>query len=340
MTTVTIPAVPTNPAPQTFTGIGLDDFDAYALGWRKRDAALLARIKELETPVNPVPALTLGHWAGHGTGTWTQRVAAVEAKFGKFAGAQHVYWGVGSSGQLSAELKTWLDADPTHKLFANWKPWLSGQTWRNLAGGARDSAIAAAADTWAPYAGRVFVTIGHEPENDGQPSADYVAMWQHIAPIIAAHAPGVARVWTMMGPFSGAGRDTAWYTQWWPGAEHVDVIGHDPYIVAERVASQLPVNILNGASVLRALPGASALPVIAAEWGADLGGNTAPYPTGDRGTDQHRADAIAAVQARLADLVASGHIMLIFYDAGSDYLSATGPDVGAYQSLKDATEAL
>ena len=85
---------------------------------------------------------------------------------------------------------------------------------------------------------------------------------------------------------------------------------------------------------MRSLPGASNLPVIAAEWGADLGGLTT-----SRGTDKHRADAIDALRGRLSDLVAAGHIELDFFDSGSNYLSTSGPDVSAYKRLKYATEA-
>lgn len=282
-------------------------------------------------PPPPPPKLVLGHYAGHGGGSWRERVDAIEAKYGKFQGHQRYYWSSGTSGQLSADLKAWMDADPRNRLFANWKPWSTN--WAQVASGARDSVIIAAAKTWAPYVakGQFLLTFGHEPENDGMPPADYVAMWRRAAPLMRQYAPGIKLVWTMMGKFSG--HPHSLYESLWPGAEHVDVIGHDPYIVKGAAPTKLPQNMIDGAKDLRLLPGAADLPVIAAEWGADLGGGTT-----SRGTDQHRADSFDAVTARLADLVACGHVELDLFDAGSDYLSASGPDVAAYKRLKAATE--
>jgi hypothetical protein len=53
--------------------------------------------------------------------------------------------------------------------------------------------IVAAAKTWAPYVktGQFILTFGHEPENDGSPAADYVAMWRRAAPLMRANAPGI-----------------------------------------------------------------------------------------------------------------------------------------------------
>jgi LysM repeat protein len=279
----------------------------------------------------PSGALVLGHVAYHDGTSWTDRANKVKAKYGPFQGHMRVYWGVGSSGILSAELKTWLDASPNNRLFANWKPWSTD--WAQVASGGRDSVIIAAAKSWAPYAktGQFLLTFGHEPENDGSPVSDYVPMWRRAAPLMKANAPGLKLVWTMMGKFSG--HPHSLYESLWPGAQYVDIIGHDPYIVKGAAASKLPQNIIDGANDLRLLPGAANLPVIAAEWGADLGGATT-----DRGTDQHRADAIDAVTARLDELAACGHIEMTFYDDGSSYLSASGPDVAAYKRLKTATE--
>jgi LysM repeat protein len=126
----------------------------------------------------PSGALVLGHVAYHDGTSWIDRANKVKAKYGPFQGHMRVYWGVGSSGILSAELKTWLDASPNNRLFANWKPWSTD--WAQVASGGRDSVIIAAAKSWAPYAktGQFLLTFGHEPENDGSPVSDYVPMWR------------------------------------------------------------------------------------------------------------------------------------------------------------------
>lgn len=291
------------------------------------------------TASNPVPRhLVLGHVALHGTGSWREKADAAVAKFGTFRGHMRAYYAEGHSGKLQADHKAWMDQGG--RLFINWKPRTTsgaGSTWTQIATGARDSVIIAAAKTWAPYADRLWITIEHEFESklgaagSGMTAANFKAMFRHVVPLIRANAPGVSIAWTVMGAFSG---HAAKYPTAWPGSDVVDILGHDPYIVKGREPAQLPVNIINGANGLRALPGAAHLPVVAAEWGADLGGATT-----SRGTDQHRASAIDAVRTRLADIIAAGHIELDYYDDGSDYLSASGPDVAAYKRLKDTTEA-
>lgn len=280
-------------------------------------------------PPPPAPKVVLGHYAGHGGGSWRQRVDAIERKFGKFAGHQRYYMGAGSSGVLTAELRAWLDADPRNRLFLNWKPGSSHAGALRMSTG-----LVTAAKSWAPYVakGQLKVTLWHEPENDsGLNPATYVAMWRYVAPILKANAPGLQLAWCMMGVFSG--HPQSLYEQLWPGADVVDLLAHDPYIVKGAAPSKLPTNMINGAKAMRALPGAANLPVYALEWGADLGGGTT-----SRGTDQHRADAFDAVRNALPELAEAGHVELDLFDAGTDWLTADGPDVAAYKRLKAATE--
>jgi hypothetical protein len=88
----------------------------------------------------------------------------------------------------------------------------------------------------------------------------YAPMWRHVAPILKANCPGLQLAWCMMGVFSG--HPHSLYEQLWPGAEFVDILAHDPYIVKGAAATKLPANMINGAKSMRALPGAANLPVM------------------------------------------------------------------------------
>jgi hypothetical protein len=131
----------------------------------------------------------------------------------------------------------------------------------------------------------------------------------------------------------------------WPGNAAVDIIAHDPYIRAEESASLLAFRIIDRSQWFRNNAGSGrawdSKPILIGEFGADLGGNTASYPTGDRGTLAHRADALNGITARLAEMVALNVTELNFWDAGSDFLSGgTGTtDGAAFAALKAACEA-
>lgn len=289
-------------------------------------------------PVEPPPSgnFLLGHVAYHGSGSWSDKAKAAEAKFGKFKGPFRVYWGVGSSGVLSPEIKTFLDADRSRTLMPNWKP---GSSWANAGTGANVGVIQTAARSWLPYVqnGQLRrIIIWHEPENDGQPLADYIPMWKRVHGIIKAIAPTLQIGFCPISYFPGTSQDTAYYAKnFYAGADYVDFFAPDPYTRKAAPPSRLPENMINQAKVLRALPGAGSKGLIAAEWGGELGGTTA-----DRGTDQQRAAFITAVKDALPQLVANGYFGLTYYDDGSDYLSDSGPDVSAYRALKAAADAL
>jgi hypothetical protein len=263
--------------------------------------------------------------------TWTQRQSAAETQFGSFEGHWRDYKPVNAAGTLNAAQTAALAAGK--KLFINWKPCTS---WEAAAAGKCDTAIATAARDWAAKCddnSECWITFWHEPENDtnaaGRTTA-YRSMFQHVSQLFRQQAPEVKIVWTMMG-FSG---HRALYPRLWPGPEYVDLIGHDPYIRPTSNPANLAVVIIDQASWLRAnLPGAATKPVVAAEWGADLGGTA--------GTAQHRAAAINGVTGRLGEIAAAGHVELAMYDISGNSVSCgalTCPDAQAYKALKTATE--
>lgn len=303
------------------------------------------------TSPTPADQINLGHWRNRPSDaglTWRQKMDAAEAQFGPFEGHWHQYRGAGSAGTLStAEVQALVDSK---RLFVNWKPWSTN--WAQVANGLRDAEIQAAADSWAANCDdndECWITFGHEPEDDiGTLGtiADHKAMFQRASSIFATRAPEVKVLWTMM----GFEQHQAIYDDLWPGASYVDYIGHDPYVSCNTDPALMATRIITRSQWFRNnLVGASNMPVVVAEWGTDLGGNAWACGTippgqtqpGDRGTNQHRADAITGVRARLAEVANAGVIELDFFDAGSDYFSAdniTNVDTAAYKALKTATE--
>lgn len=291
--------------------------------------------------------------------SWSQRIADQEAQFGDFEGHERYYFPSGTNGQLGADHIARLNGGD--KFFANWKP--QSTTWAQVASGGRDSVLIAAAQQWhnecadlpagATRADFLLaecaITFHHEPDNDiggsgsGMTAADYVGMFRRAADIFHQYAPEVPVVWTVMG-FEG---NRGLYPGLWPGGSYVDAIGHNPYIVCGQAdTGRLADFVIDNTVWLRTnLSGASGKPVVITEIGADLGGNQASCSSGgDRGTTQHRADAINGVTARLDEVAAAGVVELNYYDDGSDWLSCTsGPtcaaDVTALSNLKAATEA-
>lgn len=304
-------------------------------------SVLLAAAPASARPSRPVvptaqvseAGIALGHWRNrpNDSGSWTQKQTAAETQFGSFEGHWRNFKPANSNGALnSAETAALANGK---RLFINWKPCTS---WETAAAGNCDAAIVAAAQDWTgkcttPDA--CWVTFWHEPENDltsGNTIAEHKAMFQHVAPLWRQHAPNVKIAWTMMG-FSG---HRAKYSQLWPGAEHVDLIGHNPYIGPSSNPANLAAAVIDNATWLRQnLPGAADKPVVATEWGASLSSN--------KGTTAHKAAAIDGITARLAEVVAAGHIELDMFDASGNSISCANlscADAQAYKRLKDATE--
>lgn len=293
------------------------------------------------TITDPVPPVLLGHWrnrpADAGLG-WRARMDATEVQFGRFAGPWRDFKGIGSPGKLSAENKQAVADGRT--LLINMKLRASGQTWADVAGGARDSVIAAAAQDWQSVAvsrpaGTLRATPEHEPEDElgaagsGMTAADYRAMWQRWSGLWRTWAPDVQQVWTCQG------WDQAKAASCWPGAGYADILGHDPYEKAPEPPPDLADRIVTRSIALRQLlAGAAGLPVICPEYGPDLGGGS-----GDRGTDLHRAQAIDGIRARLPEIAAAGVVAICYFDAGTDWITEGGPDAAAYAALKTATES-
>lgn len=276
--------------------------------------------------IPPPPPTLLGHWRNRpaDTGqTWYQRHAAAEAQFGPFAGHWRDYLPTGNSGKLTAGHRQAL-ADGKG-VFCNWKPWSTN--WAQVASGARDAVIVAAAQDWGSVTGQRRITFGHEPENDIPAlgtAADHKAMFQRCSDLFREYALDVEVVWTVMG------FDPAPLPALWPGAEYVDLLGHDPYVTSTENPAALANKIVDRSSWLRAnLPGAADLPVVCPEYGTDL--------SGGRGTDAHRAAAIDGVRARLDDIAAAGVAELDYFDARTNGFSDAGVDAAAYQALKTAT---
>jgi beta-mannanase len=165
----------------------------------------------------------------------TDAVAREEAELGRRLDLVHVFHVGGEDWPTPSELALVTDAASPRTLLVNWKP-ESGATWAQVAAGAADATIdAAAARVVARLGGRpFFLTIHHEPENEvggagsGYSPADYVAMYRYV--VTRLRADGVTNavtVWDVMG-YSGWG-DQGLYPALYPGDDVVDWIGYDPY---------------------------------------------------------------------------------------------------------------
>lgn len=144
---------------------------------------------------------------------------------------------VGRKFQIAHFYHQWNDAFPTtpeiqsanggRLLFLNWKP---TNSWTQIAAGAEDTAIDAAAVRAKNFGQKFFLTFHHEPEDQVGTSfgtaADYASAYRRIHDrFVAAGATNVVWVWNVMG-FSG------WYSIYpalYPGDSYVDWIAWDPY---------------------------------------------------------------------------------------------------------------
>lgn len=104
-------------------------------------------------------------------------------------------------------------------------------TWTEIANGAQDAVIRAAAERARNAPGKFMIAFDHEMDNvdvhaaDG-PDADYVRAYRRIVDMFReAGATNVVWVWTPMGWSGTRARLPALY----PGDSYVDWIGYDPY---------------------------------------------------------------------------------------------------------------
>jgi hypothetical protein len=175
-------------------------------------------------PPPPAGGRLWGASVGDG-GSWDGAVAAHEAAIGRRLDLAHHY-------------HQWRDGFPTAAeravaargtdLFLAWKP---DVPWRQVASGAEDATIDAAAMRVAAHGRRVFLAFHHEPEDQVGSSygsaADYAAAFRHVVERFRARGVGnVVWVWNVMGAVKWYGLYTGGL---YPGDDVVDWIAWDPY---------------------------------------------------------------------------------------------------------------
>jgi hypothetical protein len=294
-----------------------------------------------------MPGPLIGHWRNQDAdGAWRTRMDAAETLYGPFAGHWSQYFGAGSVPLGSSEIAAIADGKRLH---VYWKPWSTN--WAQVASGGRDTQLNAAAVSIASVApANVWLSIHHEPENDvnntagsGFTYADYRAMWAQVRARFNANS--VTNVtWVMT--YMNSAAHPEHMIQLWPGDSLVDIVAQQTYIGKSGTPSLLPQKFINTCVYFQNNRDPAADPPrswgyldklqAVTEWGADLGGTAA-----DRGTNQHRADTIAAVKDQLAVLKDTYNIQeLRYFDAGSNDIDAPPAADGlAFQELKDASEA-
>jgi hypothetical protein len=168
-------------------------------------------------------------------------------------------------------------------LYFNWKPSLE-LTWREIADGGADAAIAAVGAELATYSHKVFFTVHHEPENDvvltegsGMTPDDYVDMYRHVVENLRSVA-GNRLVFVMV--YMGFHRWAGLVDDLYPGDDVVDWIGYDPYGFDQQMDF---ADLLNRPKPEVGWPGfyvwatrKSDKPIMLSEWGVDLSGMTDP----------------------------------------------------------------
>jgi hypothetical protein len=164
----------------------------------------------------------LGGQVLFGSATTTD-VAVMEAAIGGKVGIRRSYY---QASQVSAAVDR-ARAD----LVAGRVPWLSFKapaSWASMASGAGDAWAQDLANRLGGLPGPVWVAVHHEPEGDG-PAADWKAMQQRLSPIFRAK-PNIAYTMILMGwnQFFANKADQS-LDVYWPGKQHIDVLGFDPY---------------------------------------------------------------------------------------------------------------
>jgi hypothetical protein len=281
---------------------------------------------------------TISHYRNHpaeGTLTWLQRYAAAEAAYGQFKRWRD-FVPDGGTWPKSSHLTA---LDNGEGVFINVKPQAAGGTWAQVAAGQRDTQIISGFQQLAAHCdGTVatpakdagcWTTFHHEPLSElgatGFSTTDYVAMQRRIDDLRDIHAPEVKIVWTMEGHEIGSGSR---YPSLYPGDESVDVLGLDPYIDASDPPAELAQKMIErGTWFHETFPGKL---IAFPEWGTDL--------NGVRGTQEHRRDAVAGVQARIQELANLGLIDLAYFESRQHYFEATNGssiDGQAYLSLSN-----
>ena len=198
---------------------------------------------QLVVNFEPIPAKPkVGHWRNRPAdgGAWRDKMNAAETQFGTFQGHWRNFHPAGSLPLTTAEEQALADGK---RLFIDWKPYPAGQTWKYTADGSYNATLDSVADDLKAQAPReIWLTIGHEPENDlneavvGWRSLDYRNMWAQVR--ARFNARGVTNVkWVMT--YMGFENHRPIMDDLWPGDSLVDIVGQDPYITKSRPAAEL-----------------------------------------------------------------------------------------------------
>jgi hypothetical protein len=169
---------------------------------------------------------------------------------------------------------------PRSLLYFSWKP-APNLTWRQIADGDADAAIAAVALQLVQYPHRMFFTVHHEPENDvvrsegsGMTPTDYVDMYRHV--VGRLRSLGLDHLVFVM-VYMGFERWADMVDDLYPGDDVVDWIGYDPYGFEAQTDFAA---LLNRPNPDIGWPGfytwatqKSDKPIMVAEWGFDLTAN-------------------------------------------------------------------
>ncbi len=146
----------------------------------------------------------------------------VEAQLGRKNALHRTFW---TSAQIDAAVRT-AKAD----VAARRLPWVSFKTpysWPQMTAGWGDSWVNEIRTRLADVPGPVWVTVSHEPENDGGDIADWKAMQERIGPELRK-ASNIGFAVILMGYHQLFGKPEYSFERMWP-ATKIDVVGFDVY---------------------------------------------------------------------------------------------------------------
>ncbi len=168
----------------------------------------------------------LGTWVKpRGGETTRDSIRRVEQQIGRRFAIDHQYYQWNTSIPTAHE--TWTVGQGRIP-FINWK---MPSPWRSVGEGSHDQWIASRADAFKTFGSPVYLSMHHEPENDGSfgSKGDFVRAFRHVVDIFRARGvTNVAFVWTMMA-WSFDVRSGENIPDWYPGDDYVDFIGADGY---------------------------------------------------------------------------------------------------------------
>jgi hypothetical protein len=165
---------------------------------------------------------------------FTELEAQVDRRF-DLVKRYHDWSNQGGNGQFPDPYERELGADGTRTLYIAWTSnvYATGGTtpWAEIAAGDHDeSVILPAAERVRQWGRTVVIDFDHEMDGhtrtgNGTPE-EYVAAYRHVVETFdAAGADNVVWAWVPTGTMANAER----IAQMYPGDEHVDWVGYDPY---------------------------------------------------------------------------------------------------------------